>query len=180
MISASYLKVVIYILLKRTVCGLPESRKVTLVSCQGHLQKSASLDARESSSQGCVEPKVFNPRQNHLGRVQEPPHTAGAWCWRTGQCRRNLRLEKPRAQQVPDAGEAAGDGGTLLTLLPKSQCQEDLLVTGFCWPLQDLGTGEAVCTKGICQSNMLQQGSRNLFFLPCLSISFPLNNLKHR
>ena len=90
-------------------------------------------------------------------------------------------LEKPRAQQVPDAGEAAGGGGTLLTLLPERQRREDLLVTGFCWPLQDLGTGEAIGAEGTCPSSTpLEQGSRNLLLLTCLSSSVPLNNLKHR
>ena len=103
--------------------------------------------------------------------------------------RRSLVLENPSVRQEPPAGEATCTAGTgcwrscrIWRHSADTAAREAAPggPAGFCWPLQDLGTGEAVCTKGICQSNMLEQGSRNLFFLPCLSNSFPLNNLKHR
>lgn len=65
------------------------------------------------------------------------------------------------------------------TTAQEGQCQK-WLATGSCWPLLELGTGEAVCTAGACQSSALEPGSKTLFLSQCPSSFLPLSNLKHQ
>lgn len=83
---------------------------------------------------------------------------------------RYWELEKlQKLQEVEALGLTAQEG----------QCQKRL-ATGSCWPLLELGTGEAVCTAGACQSSTLEPGSKTLFLSQCPSNFLPLSNLKHQ